>query len=98
MTRHGRRFSMEIGMREYSGFQLFDELPDGWRFDKTAGSPVCGYSFATDGKSVLRGGKRALVRVAPPQKLLSDTEVVCPKMEPPTCQDEKPDQRNRTDK
>ena len=71
-------------MREYNGFQLFDELPAGWRFDKTAGSPVCGYSFATDGKSVLRGGKRALVRVVPPQKSLFDVEVVCYKMETTT--------------
>lgn len=71
-------------MREYKGFQLFDELPTGWRLDKTAGSPVCGYSFATDGKSVLRGGKRALVRVAPPQKLLFDVEVVFSKTETTT--------------
>ena len=77
-------FFTEIGVREYKGFKLFDELPTGWRFDKNAGSPLCGYSFATDGKSVLRGGKRALVRVAPPQKLLFDVEVVCSKMETTT--------------
>lgn len=42
---------------------MLDELPPGWRFDKTAGSPVHGYVFATNGKSVINGQKRALVRV-----------------------------------
>lgn len=41
---------------------MLDELPDGWKFDKTVGSPVHGYVFATDGKSVINGQKRALVR------------------------------------
>lgn len=50
-------------MNTFKNWQLFDELPHGWSFDKTAGSPLSGYSFATDGKSILRGGKRALVRV-----------------------------------
>lgn len=45
-------------------WQMLDELPDGWQFDKTVGSPVHGYVFATDGKSVIHGQKRALVRTS----------------------------------
>lgn len=45
-------------------WQMLDELPNGWRFDKTAGSPVHGYVFATNGKSVINGQKRALIKVA----------------------------------
>ena len=40
-----------------------DALPDGWKFDKTCGSPCRGYEFATNGKSLLNGQRRALVRV-----------------------------------
>lgn len=46
-------------------WQMLDELPDGWKFDKTVGSPVHGYVFATDGKSVIHGQKRDLVRAHP---------------------------------
>lgn len=44
-------------------WERLDYLPDGWKIDKTAGSPVHGYVFATNGKSVLNGQMRALVRV-----------------------------------
>lgn len=54
---------------------MLNELPDGWKFDKTVGSPVHGYIFATNGKSVLNGQKRALVKAAkkelPPLKPVS---------------------------
>lgn len=43
---------------------MLNELPHGWQFDKTVGSPVHGYVFATDGKSVIHGQKRALVRAS----------------------------------
>jgi hypothetical protein len=72
------------------GFALFDELPEGWKFDKSAGSPLHGYEFATDGKSVLRGGKRALVRVLPAQRTLQLPEVVSSKMEQSIQVEEKP--------
>lgn len=45
-------------------------MPSGWRLDKTCGSPLSGYVFICDGKSVLRGGKRALLRVGHPQHRL----------------------------
>ena len=49
-------------MEEYKGWPCYEEIPDGWHIDKTAGSPLHGYEFIING-SPLRGGKRALVRV-----------------------------------
>ena len=50
-------------MKRYKYWDLVDELPDGWKIDKTAGSPLNGYEFITNGKSVLNGQKRALLKV-----------------------------------
>lgn len=48
---------------EYKGWPCFESLPEGWKFDKSAGSPLHGYEFITNGKSIINGGKRALCRV-----------------------------------
>lgn len=53
---------MNSVFKKYKDWELFDNLPDGWMIDKTSGSPLTGYDFCISG-SVLRGGKRALVRV-----------------------------------
>ena len=50
-------------MEKYRDWGLLESLPDGWKFDKTVGSPVCGYEFATNGKNIFQGRERALVRV-----------------------------------
>ena len=50
-------------MNKYKEWELLESLPDGWRIDKSAGSPLCGYEFCTNGKSVLNGQKRALLFV-----------------------------------
>lgn len=50
-------------MKKYKSWELLNEIPEGWRIDKTAGSPLCGYEFCTDCKSILNGGKRALVKI-----------------------------------
>ena len=50
-------------MNKYKEWELFESLPDGWKIDKSAGSPLCGYEFCTNGKSVLNGQKRALLFV-----------------------------------
>lgn len=52
----------------FRGWELLEEMPDGWKIDKTAGSPLHGYSFISDGKSIINGGKRALLRVVAPQR------------------------------
>lgn len=43
-------------------WELLDKMPDGWEVDKTCGSPKSGYVFITNGKSVLNGQKRALLK------------------------------------
>ena len=52
-------------MEEYKGWLCYEEIPEGWHIDKTAGSPLHGYEFITNG-SILNGGKRALARVYKP--------------------------------
>jgi hypothetical protein len=49
--------------RKYKYWDVFETLPSGWRYDKTAGSPLTGYCFAID-KSPLKGGGRILVKAA----------------------------------
>lgn len=54
-------------MNTYKGWELLETMPEGWKLDKTAGSPLFGYSFVTNGKSVLNGQLRSLLRVIQPQ-------------------------------
>lgn len=56
--------------KSYKDWELFDDMPSGFKIDKTCGSPLAGYSFINNGKSMLRGGKRALLRIRHPQKQL----------------------------
>ena len=49
-------------MPTYRDWELYEVLPSGWKIDKHCGSPLFGYDFCTDGKSVINGGKRALVK------------------------------------
>lgn len=60
-------------MKHYRDWPLLDSLPTGWKFAKSAGSPLAGYAFATSG-SPLRGGKTALVLVNEPQIALLPSE------------------------
>lgn len=81
-------------MNTFKSWDLLDSLPTGWSIDKHAGSPLSGYLFATNG-SPLRGGKRALVRVAPEKKLIFETGAICSKTEvasPCLDRDQKPTQ------
>lgn len=47
----------------FNGWQILEEIPEGWKIDKTAGSPLNGHEFITNGKSVINGQKRALLKV-----------------------------------
>jgi len=49
-------------MKKYKYWEVYEVLPIGWKVDNSCGSPLSGYDFCTDGKSILNGGKRALVR------------------------------------
>jgi hypothetical protein len=48
---------------KYRDWDILEDLPEGWLIDKTAGSPAPNTVFITNGKSVLNGQKRALLRV-----------------------------------
>lgn len=49
-------------VRKYRDWDILEELPEGWVIDKYCGSPLYGFVFCTNGKSILNGGKRALMR------------------------------------
>lgn len=45
-------------------WHVLDSLPNGWKIDKSAGSPYPCSEFATNGKSVLSGHqKRAIIKI-----------------------------------
>lgn len=50
-------------MEKYRDWDILEELPEGWIIDKTAGSPGPNTVFITNGKSPLKGQKRALLKV-----------------------------------
>jgi hypothetical protein len=47
---------------KYRDWDILEDLPEGWSIDKTAGSPAPNTVFITNGKSVLNGQKRALLK------------------------------------
>lgn len=49
-------------MNKYKDWEVYEVLPIGWKIDTSCGSPLHGFDFCTNGKSILNGGKRALVR------------------------------------
>ena len=51
-------------MEQYKGWEVHETMPDGFRVDKSAGSPLYGCEFIING-SPLKGGIRALLRVHP---------------------------------
>lgn len=64
------------GVCTYKGYFLLDAMPLGWALDKTVGSPLHGYVFITNGKSVLHGQQRALLLAQPNKKDLAFAEIV----------------------
>lgn len=56
-------------MEKYRDWDILEDLPDGWVVDKTAGSPAPKTVFITDGKSPLKGQKRALLKVKSKQDI-----------------------------
>ena len=76
-------------MGKYKDWEILNELPDGWKVDKTAGSPAPNTVFITNGKSVLNGQKRALLRVEPVVERVKEKPVVS-KMETTTKTNDEP--------
>ncbi len=62
-------------MKTYRDWPILETMPEGWKIDKTAGSPLAGHAFVTNGKSVLKGQKRALLLVRKPQADMFTHEV-----------------------
>lgn len=52
-------------MKKYKDWDILEQLPDNWIIDKTVGSPIPYTVFITNGKSVINGQKRALLKVQP---------------------------------
>jgi hypothetical protein len=52
-------------MAKYKDWDILEQLPDNWIIDKTVGSPIPYTVFITNGKSVINGQKRALLKVHP---------------------------------
>lgn len=61
---------------KYRDWDILEDLPKGWVIDKTAGSPAPNTVFITNGKSVLNGQKRALLKVQAKQDInISKNEI-----------------------
>ena len=54
---------MMQGSSKYMDWDILQEMPEGWVIDKTSGSPLYDCVFITNGKSILNGQKRALLRI-----------------------------------
>ena len=57
----GNSTAMEL--KKYRDWEILKTMPFGWGVDKTAGSPIANSVFITNGKSVLKGQKRAILLV-----------------------------------
>ena len=61
---------------KYRDWDILEDLPEGWVIDKYAGSPAPNTVFITNGKSVLNGQKRALLKVQAKQDInISKNEI-----------------------
>ena len=70
-------------MDKFRDWPLFNEMPAGWKIDKTCGSPLAGYTFITNCKSVLRGGKRALLFVGKQKQIIGEIDDCIDRSETP---------------
>lgn len=57
-------------------YEHFETMPDGWSIDKTWGSPEYGWQPIHNGRSVLNGGRKGLLRVKPTAKHAKDEVTV----------------------
>ncbi len=53
--------------KSYKHWEIYDTIPEGWKEDKNSGSPLHGHVFITN-ESILKGGKRALLKLNPKDK------------------------------
>lgn len=62
-TLRARQADVSGSTSKYRDWDILEDLPEGWVIDNTAGSPAPNTVFITNGKSVLNGQKRALLKV-----------------------------------
>ena len=60
---HLHKNAVSGSISKYRWWDILDDMPEGWVIDKTAGSPAPNTVFITNGKSPLKGQKRALLKV-----------------------------------
>lgn len=51
-----------VSTSTFRDWDVYEVLPKGWKIDNSCGSPLTGFDFCTNCKSIFNGGKRALVR------------------------------------
>ena len=51
-------------MKKYKDWEIVDDMPQGWVVDRLSDSPLPCSVFITNGKSPLKGQKRAILRVS----------------------------------
>ena len=76
-------------MAEYKGWELFEEMPEGYKRHPAVGSPLAGYEFISNG-SPLKGGKLALLKI---KQVAIRQEIIAlksPTIEQPAKQEIKP--------
>jgi len=76
-------------LEQYNGWTVYEVMPEGFKIDKSAGSPLYGYDFITNG-SPLKGGIRALLRVR--SKALRVCTPFCPVAKTEQAEESKPKQ------
>lgn len=64
-------------MNKYKDWEILEEMPQGWKIDTTAGAPLPKTVFITNGKSVLNGQQRALLKVDAKPKPIESKPAVC---------------------
>lgn len=64
-------------MEKYKYWDVYNELPEGWMLDKSIW--IGGdFSFITNGKSPLKGQKRAVLMLKKEHEKINDTDIVKP--------------------
>jgi len=58
--------------------ERFDALPNGWKLDRSWGSPEYGWEPICNGKSLLNGGRKGLLKVEKPTVKESLTVAITP--------------------
>lgn len=78
LTQDAPRRSMQrlVVHSSVSHMERFNEMPEGWKLDRTWGSPEHGWEPICNGRSLLNGGRKGLLKVEKPT--VNDSLTVAP--------------------